>query len=479
MTRFTNTYRMQTENNEFTLLGVFTLYTSEITSNWNWNEQTLAQYHASLLYTIIPCIDDHNQRPIQLYTPEYMDSVIKRIEELGHERYENGYTPDTLNRFRHIMAVTVRTAIAHLLCPDVWREKPNTAIGSKQRRSSAKPVRYFLPDDELRIIRYITENAYHYGEMRGLYIMMCTRSRANEAAGLTWEMIRPNEDDPELLTISIMQTTQLKSVDTKLGGKTANAPRQITLTADQSAFIRDLRSRLEERWVKKGGDISAFCKSRVATRKNKLWEPCRARHLSDAANAMFAELNLSDTLAVISRGLAKEALEYTENPDFWETPPETSATCYTLRRAAATFDRVLGIDMEDRQYLMGHAVSNATYPHVFRDARHQSVLAQKAADRPGLNKIQTPVSRLDEALTLRGAYHDTVLANYDGGRIIGMISTEEPGDQLRLVIHSAGPCKLIVKSNVQDPPDEYTWKINVKRRLYEMYETALEEEGGK
>lgn len=476
MAKSISPWRKQTLDGDLTLYGVFCIYTQEIASHWGWNEQTLAQYLSNLVNTIIPCIDDHNSRPINLYTPEFIDDIVKRIETLGYQKSETGYAPETLNRFRHIMSVTLRTAVAHMLCPDPWKQH-NSVIPSKRSSSQAKPVRYFTPSDELRVIRYITENAYKVGEMRGLYVMLCTRCRENEAAGLTWEMIRDSEADPQLLTISIMQTTQLTSTLSKLGGKTANAPRQITLTADQSAFIRSLRDFQEEKWIKKGGKSSDFPKSRVATRKNKPTAPCRARHLSDAANAMFAELHLSDKFENVSRRLALKAIEHVENPDYEDIAPETSATCYTLRRAAATFDRVLGIDMQDRQYLMGHAVSNAAHTHIFRDAQHQCVLAQKSADRPGLNKIYTPTSKLDGVLELRGSYCNTVLASHKNGRITGMVFTDEPGDHLQIKLHSSVPCKLIVKTGVQDPQSEYSWEVNVKRKLHEMYKKPEEEDG--
>ena len=339
-----------------------------------------------------------------------------------------------------------------------------------------KPVRYFIPTDDLRIIRYIKERTLKSGEMRGLYIMMCTRCRENEAAGITWEMIRDNEDNPKLLTVSFLQTTQLMSADTKFGGKTNNAPRQVTLTLEESEYIRNIRSQLEERWINKGGSLSTFGRMRVAIRKNKPGDACRARHLSEAANNMFAELNMYDAMADLNRSLANESIEYVENPDYWEVPPETSATCYTLRRAAATFDRVLGIDLHDRQYLMGHAVANMPYSHIFVDAYYQCLIAQQSADRPGLNTIQPRTTTLDGVLELQDAYHDIVLASFDNGRIVGQIRTEEPGDRLHLVVNSTVPCKIIINSSVNNPPrKKESWNVNVKRKLHEMYANAEEE----
>lgn len=464
---------MQTPTGELTIFGVFTIYQEEIATNWGWNELTLAQYRASLQNIIIPCIEDHNTRPIDLYTPEFISSVVTRIAELGHQKYPGkGYERETLIRFRHILNVTVYTAILHLLCPDVW--KKTNDILRKRKSEKRTPIRFFSPADDLRIIQYIKENLFSSGEMRGLYIMMCTRCRENEAAGLTWGNIRDNKEDPRLLTVHLLETTKLDSNENKIGGKTENAPREITLTLEQSEFVRKMQRSLEEKWEKKGGDLSAFNRLRVAAKKN-LWGACRSRDLSEAANKMFAELGLSDMIATLSRQLAQNAIAYAENPDFWETPPETSATCYSLRRAAASFDRVLGIDMEDRKYLMGHVVSGTTYAHCFKDAKHQCELAEKSADRPGLNTICSQVSTLERTLEVQGAYCDTILVSSNNGRIVGMICTEEPGDQVHLKVSSTVPCKLTVSSDFLDPHKEYSWKINVKRDLHEQYERA---EGG-
>lgn len=465
---------MQTADGEITLFGVFNVYQEEIASNWGWNDRTVEQYRLSLQNTIIPCVDSHNARPIGSYTPEFMTQVLNRIEECKCQKCQgDGYAPETLKRFRHIMAVTVRTAILHMLCPDVWKDPCNSIRRGKSEH--ARPVRFFSPADDLRIIQYIRKNARSSGAMRGLYIMMCTRCRENEAAGLTWGNIRDNEENPQLLTVYLLESTELQSNDNKLGGKTDNAPRSITLTLDQSEFVRNLRKILEEKWRKRGGNASGFNRLRVAARKNNLWNACRSRHLSEAANMMFSKLKLTDAVETLNRNLASGAIEYAENPDYWETPPETSATCYTLRRAAATFDRVLGIDMDDRQYLMGHAVSRTAYDHCFRDAKHQCEIAKQSADRPGVNTICLPISQLCDTLENKDSYCDIVATSKNNDRIVGMVSTIEPGDRIRLEVRATKPCKLTVKSSVLQPHQKYSWRVNVKRKLHKLYENAEKE----
>lgn len=467
-----NIIKMRTPDGKFTLYGVLSIYDQEIADNWGWNEQTLAQYRACLQNTIIPHIGDHNTRSIEQYTSEYIEYVIARIEEHRRCCPESDYAPETLNRFRHIMEVTVYTAILHMLCPDV-RKDSNAAIRNHVS-GKGKPVRFFTPKDDLRIIRYIMDHVRSSGQMRGLMIMMCTRCRENEAAGLIWDDIRDNEADPQLLTVYFAETTQLNSSDPKLGGKSMNAPRQMTLTLEQSKFVRDLRKLLMEEWEKLGGRLSDFGKSRVAAKNENLWGACQSRHLSEAANMMFAELNLSDAMATLNLELAKAAVEYVENPDFYENAPERSATCYTLRRAASSFDRVLGIPMEYRKYLMGHATSGTIYSHCFVDADHQCIIARKCADRPGLNTIDTQVSPLNDVLELNGEYRNVISATCDNGRIVGMISTIEPGDRIHLNVSSTVPLKMNVKSCFLQPSDEYTWYINVKRKLHELYELEKE-----
>lgn len=124
---------------------------------------------------------------------------------------------------------------------------------------------------------------------------------------------------------------------------------------------------------------------------------------------------------------------------------------------------------------MGHAVSYTVYSHCFVDADHQCIIARKCADRPGLNTIDTQISSLNDVIELNGEYRNVVSAVCDNGRIVGMISTIEPGEQIHLNVSCTVPLKMLVKSGVLQPNEEYTWYINVKRKMHELYELEDEE----
>ena len=211
---------------KYTFAGALSKYFEEIAVRWNNNTRKayLGQYKGQLLPRLAG-------KPLEEYTREDFDRVISDIDmQYAQQNSGQRYAANTLQHYRYLIRVVLKTAAAHDVCPDVlWGTL--FSIASEERAETTK-IKEFVRlrksltvQEERRIVEKLFDDPMQSGQNMGLALMFALGLRNGEACGVNFGAIREMESHPDCHCLWIYQSTGYGSNELHAGGKTPNTPR--------------------------------------------------------------------------------------------------------------------------------------------------------------------------------------------------------------------------------------------------------------
>lgn len=238
------------------------------------------------------------------------------------------------------------------------RDITRTEISAEKKKlkksfSPAQQIVFF--DKLLSAIRKDILNAA--GEDIGLLIMATLGMRNHEVAGLCFDDLLQFLSAPSKHCFLVYHTTKRNSNELTGGGKTANAPRGLSVLDEIMRIIYKRRQLLEEHYRRKGlcidiGQLPIACKGTDYQRR------CTSGDISFAGKQYLMTLFYSAReFAVIEEALRSEATS--KNPElFLLGCDEKDPTTYLLRRNAITNMYHCGFSESEIQFFAGHKIED-------------------------------------------------------------------------------------------------------------------------
>lgn len=350
---------IQSIDGKLTFYGALSECYDDCAKYWR-KAETRRQYGRDYNDRILPNLEGHNCKPIEAYTKEDYDSVIRLIAEQGQSTSSETFIPyanSTLQHFRHLIKVVVTAAANHDLCNNVlW----GTAFSVEDEytpedgiRENVKLKKSLTISQEWALSKALLSDAKQCGQNMGLLLMYVLGLRNGEACGANYGDIKPMRSHPECRVLWVYKSTISGTNILQSSGKTRNADRIIPIPPKLEKFLEERRAFLEEKIRCSPEEESPHTDDLpIACVGSSYCTRCAASHLTSACRELFKQINMEELqLAYIDAQLSGEAV-----PDL---PREREATAYLLRRNFGTHLYILGLTEAEIEYVIGHDIDDA------------------------------------------------------------------------------------------------------------------------
>lgn len=331
--------RQKNKDGSLTFAGVLQEYWKEIAANWA--ESTQRQYYSEYNSGLLPNVSE--RMGIESFDKKTCDEILQDTIS------QKGYAEGTKRRYRHLIRVVIQAAANHKLCEDFLKDSiyeiPDEPFSDESIRL-LRIKKSMSVSENLRVAKALLSQSPEEigGEQLGLLIMFLAFMRNGEACGLTYSDIRPLENHSDVYCLWISKSTQPKTTELQIGGKTKNAPRCIPIPTVLADYLLQRKSYLEREYKK---DISTL---RIVCHNDRYSSGCQADDLGRAARKLFEDLGFGKMLVRAEDDME----EYNRSATIEEREP----TAYLLRRNGATMLCNLGLSEQDAQYYIGHAIED-------------------------------------------------------------------------------------------------------------------------
>lgn len=429
---------------KYTFGGVLHQYFEEIAAHWNENTRKsyLGQYQNQILSRL-------SDKPLEEYTRDDFDQVISDIDAQYAQRSGGqGYMETTLQHYRHLIRVVLKTAAEHEVCPDIlWGTLFSIASEEKAEATKIKEFvrlrKSLTVQEERRIVERLFDDPMQSGQKMGLALMFSLGLRNGEACGVNFGAVREMESHPDCHCLWIYQSTGYSSNELRVGGKTANMPR--ILPIPQKLYdLLEARRQLLETMLFNGhifldevlgqrsmDDLPVVCVDSQFTVR------CQSSHLTKAGQMLLKDIQVSeDELAYMDRDLQDPKLAQEMGV------AEKDPTVYLFRRNLGTHLYLLGLSESEIQYIMGHDIED---PYLSRnDFTNEELLYQikcKMDNRPLMNDVfpylePTELQERAGRISFANVPQKSVVLR-KGTKVHVMVQSMEPGAPIH--IHSERP----------------------------------------
>lgn len=407
-----------------------------------WNSNTKKKNESSYENIILPALKDHNDRTISEYCKDDFEEAINIIRRNGY--INNGvhyfYSDTTIKNFEKLIYYVVFFAACRGLCENVlWGSRFELDVPTAQEKviEKVKLKKSLTAKQEKKLVKLLLADVDAPGEWIAVLLMLGMGLRNAEACGLNYGDIKQLEEYPDDTVAWIYKTTIPETSTLQSSGKTWNAGRIIPVPQKIVEYLCErkqlVKTHIESMGVEEAVNIEQLpivCKG-YPTAYDNYKKRASARDVTNTARTVFQEIEMeAKQLAFLEAELVQEKLDDVVN--------EKDATAYLLRRNYATHLQILGFNIAEIQYLIGHDVEDAYESrNEFVDESRIHKMAKKLSQRPLLNdmskgsSIKEFVIRPKEEIriTIKGKEPlDELLVDMRGGdanmNICGSITTE-------------------------------------------------------
>ena len=389
---------------------------------FHWNKRT--RHDNELIYNnkILPALKDHNEKSIREYTKEDYEKAIDSIKENGFE--DNGirypYAEATIKKFERLIYYVVFQAAQCGYCDNVlWGSRFELEMPSIKDEIEDRTVlkKSLTPAQEKAILSQLLDYRQE-GSKFALLFMFGDGFRNAEACGTNFGDVKSLIAHQECKVMWIYKTTQIDSNKLQSSGKTFNTGRIVPLPeliVDLIDKRRQYVSDCLEKLGVDGIDIDTLPICSVASEFRNNAEDfltrCKADDVTNMAHIVFENAGINPKqIAYLDAELAENGVAIILR--------EKEPTAYLLRRNFATHLHVLGLELSEIQYLMGHSIDDVYESrNDYVDDERIYGMYLKLKNRPLLNTTETIpgefVYKSDERETIK-VY---VIANEPGDAI--------------------------------------------------------------
>lgn len=478
-----NTLPMFTPDGSYTLWGSYKLTCGYIHENYDWQAESTKIGHEGRLRRIIKiAVPEHDTMSIDQYPASFPVDVRNAMESRGKDVTGEDYEDSTLEQYEHVARVVLEVAEAHYL-----RKRPSENEGASSSRihftHAGDPVvrRFLHPEEELALLKQVIPQLGSSGPARLILVMIACGFRENECCGFNWSMLRK---DPVtgICTIRMPQSTNVEKNTTKLGGKTANAPRQIVVPDLVYELLMKAKNLLLSKWVAADNQPEQFENIPLGGTEKDHTKRCKTKDLTDFANELFCKIGMrDDDLATLADDLMTEYLDRKASGLYADIEEYRSCTCYMIRRANATGLPILGHNPIERQYSLGHETPPGVDRRIFTSSIMNKRMHSLISQKPLVNilPVNQHVLEANQVKDLRGNA-ETLIVSPGASCIALDLSTDEPGDILEIDImqeeNTQQELSMSYRFSFSDPvaeDDTYPEDINVLHFYHQLYKDQI------
>ena len=449
------------ENDKYTFCGALEHRYNQVA--YNWNAKTCRSYELDYNNTILPAMEDHNEKTIREYTEEDYNQVIERIKEKGYfeknVRYE--YADSTIRKFEKLIYYVVFQASLYGFCENVlWgsRFAINVESAEEEEIESRVLIKKSLSVQQEKAFKNLVINDVgEDGAEVALLLMLGMGLRNAEACGLNYGDIKLLDNHMDCHVAWIYKTTKIGSNELQSRGKTFNSGRIIPVPGLIVDFLqkrKDLISHIVKRRNRLDIDTDTLpicCDGILDEETENYLNRCRADQVTSAAHEMF------EAAGILPKQLAYLDMELSEG-NTATILKEKDPSAYLLRRNFATQMHVLGLEYAEMQYLLGHDVEDAYESrNDFVDNDRIYAMHLKLKRRILLNQVTEEYNKTEICIGDRRITKVHILAN-------------EPGDNLALALRTED--KRQIKTDIYNEKIDPCYKrtINILKKYQDEYQ---------
>lgn len=381
-------------NGKLTFCGVLEEY--YIVISRRWEQSTREKYNRDYDIRILPALNAHDSKTMDMYTKEDFDDAIEQIIETrtAAAGSPNAYADSTIQHFRHLIALVVITAADNGLCENVLWGTVFTLPESQDRRKAdvQERIKYkksLTVTQEYSVADALLTNVQQRGEEMGLLLMFALGLRNGEACGADYGDIKPMAYHPDCHTLWVYKSTVAGTSKLQASGKTKNADRIIPIPSVLYSFLMKRRCYLKQcvDFSAAPNGISCVDNLPIACTGNHFFTRCSAAKLTAAGRELFRKIKMEQRqLAYIDVSLSSA-----DNASFERDP-----TAYLFRRNFGTHLHILGLTEAEIQYVIGHDIEDLYETrNEFVNEEKLYEIKLKLDQRPILNDVSNPIHALD------------------------------------------------------------------------------------
>lgn len=433
---------------KITFTGALDKYWDVLSKNWCSKTQTTYLKH--YLEILAPYFSN---QPLADYDAAYFENAINLVRASGtissrEKESKKYYSESTLQHFRYILYLLLCVSSAGEGFENVlWGTHfgkatippPDETVG-KMRTQIQKS---FSPKQEYDIADELFLDPLEDGEKIGLLLMWVFGYRNKEACSLNWGNISPLREHPGLYILHLHTSNIKQSRETHTGGKTTNMFRIWPIPPLVYDFLMVRKAHIQN--LIDCGEIILHNKKSIETMpiacKGHEWQMrCTSSELSATGQKLFRKIKISDDQYEF----------FCYKPDSsdhlgcmaWDKDP----TAYSLRRNIATHLFILGLPLEQIQYLMGHQITNPRYPrNSFTNPDLQFQMFKRLKLRPIVNEVNFAPQPMD-------IKDDTHLTNVS--HLQANIVTSTAKVRIRITPYQPhDPCNISLKAHTDNDSD--------------------------
>lgn len=407
------------------------------------------------------------------YTKTDCENALNRIIEKGYvsKGTRKEYSEAQIAHFRYLIYVVFNYSALYGFCHDfLWGSK---FVVSESREevavlSKTKIKRSLTIQQEKDLLKEIMADPCEDGKLVALLLMFSLGLRDGEACGLDFGDIRVLPYHEDCYVAIIRQTTIPNTCIVQSSGKTWNSGRKIPIPDYVADFLLKRKQAIEQIIAEEDLDIDidrvpVAGAGYVVNENHTCFDRLMADRVTDQARTLFKNVGIEAEV------LGTLELEMEEDYKKLEVS-ESNVTAYLLRRNYATHLKVLGLDLPDIQYLLGHCIED---PYVNRpdytDDKLYSLI-QKLRFRPLLNKPEASTIIVEPGKETIVTGEKQLVIPMDGDILKIRMTPLEQGDQIMVsTINTKQKDQRILayESNISITPAR---KINILSKYVKGYE---------
>ena len=440
-----------------TMYGVLVQHFDEIFIGRN--EDTQEQYCSFYAKKLLPKLQNY---PIRELRVEKLDEVIRDVGR--------GLEDSTVGKYRFLLWDVIEKAANYGYCENIllgtkYTLTENQLQEYKELRQNGKYKlpKSFTPEQEAAIKEDIMTDPGQSGQKMGIVLLFGTGIRLNEACGVLFGSIKKLFQNRNRRFLFVVESTSGNTNEVKAGSKTANGGRKIPTMDEVEHFIWKRREYLKT----KGFTDQEIDKFPVACDGDDYSKHCSSRQLSAAANELFERIGMkAKDIAFLDLALSEDKTAeklYEKNP-----------TAYLFRRNFATHLFVVGLSMEEIQYVMGHDIEQIYETRAqFGSKESLLAIAEKMARRPLVNEIRPAEQSIELqngcSTTIDADVKTAVSCKLKPGILRQNSVCREASDRLSVKVETEAKGIQMTLSTYGDGAQKAGESINCLKRYYERY----------
>lgn len=503
----------KTVRGQLTLWGIYCKYKKELEKHWDKKaktedeKRTAKQYKSNYRDILGPKFE---AKPFAEYSYEEIVKILNIIKISGYRRkgkykYYSEHKMDTLlSNIKSIDKIAVVKGIisislfwgtaVSLANYDVLNNDINSPKNKDQNEILIENLidenislrKSLTTPEEVKVFEKVMTNPEQRGEFMGIALMFACGLRNSEACGVEFGDILPMTGHEDCYRL-IIRKTATRCREITANTKTENAYRCIPIYGDT---LLDFLNKRKE-YVKRKLNISddEVNHLTVACVKNDFNQPCNTNDLTQAGKLVLKYANV-DSRVVAFIEINHSKLTKKQDEVFRKKLIEKEPTAYLFRRHFGTILEILGLSLNEIQYLMGHSISsvelnryNFTNPDLlYKMKKKLDERTLFSSEHPKNNKtiLETQTSR-----TIDNPYRQIIgiPKNSLKREVVITLRAKAPNDSIHMRIETNNEIPMEVQrypivEHYDSDKSEPINSLKTYHNVYRKYEKKNESEAG-